>query len=182
MKIKLVILLTALTLVLTACASSDAPKASPKPLSEAQKTRVKQIVTIVIQDKAQPTAAIHDEFWGIMDQLGSPSGDDLAVVRETFAGPTVDYMKLFYEDAKVALTSRVAFKSEDRTAFEQKLLEKGLLTDARVAQNDAMIDKIAHQQSVQVGNQSYVLNATQIQRIITGLEATRERLDKLFTP
>jgi hypothetical protein len=182
MKTKLLIILTLLTIILTACASSDAPKASPKPLSEAQKTRVKQIVTIVIQDKAQPTAAIHDEFWGIMDQLGSPSGDDLAVVRETFAGPTVDYMKLFYEDAKVALARGAAFKSEDRTALEQRLLEQGLVSDARIAQNDAIIDKIAHKQPVQVGNQSYVLNATQLQQIIDGLEATRGRLDKLFTP
>jgi hypothetical protein len=35
---------------------------------------------------------------------------------------------------------------------------------------------------VQVGNQAYVLDATQLQKIIDGLEATRGRLDKLFTP
>lgn len=182
MKFKLLLLFVALTIFITACGTNLDKKVSSKPLTNAQKIRIQQIVTNVIQDKNQPTKKLHSEFWSIMNQLGNPSGDDIAAVRETFVSPTVDYMKLVYEDAKVAIKQGSTYKSDDRQALEQHLLEIGLLTNARIVQSDTTIVKIARKQPVQIGNKSFTLNATQLQQIIDGLDATRDRLDKLFTP
>lgn len=150
-------------------------------LSNDDKVRFQEILKSTIQQENYLTPQVHDEFWGILLQNGEPTVENIKNLRKTMAGPSVDYIKVLYEDALLALNRQAPYKSKKREDLEKFFIDNELITDFRIQENEKFIENIAYGNPITTNGQEYVLDETAINNVLNNLEAVSSRLDDLFT-
>lgn len=150
-------------------------------LSSTDKIRLREIVTVVMQEEGMPTSEIYREFWSIWGKmkLNQPEYD---AMRMVLVGATVDYQKLFWEDAMTTFQAGRPFKSNERDRMEKNLQEAQLMTSFRIQQNDELIEKIAKQEPIDTAQGAALITDVQIRNALSNIESLGQRFDRLFTP
>ena len=153
-------------------------------LSPAEKVRMREIISGVMRDPDYLTADVHAEFWTIGDKLGWKSlpPDGFYWIRDWLGEMTTTYMRYYYEDALTALKTGRPFKSLERGSAEKRLLKSGLIPDWRIAENDKLMEKIAAKEPVSSHGSTFVYTEEIIKDALDNIEASRHRLDALYTP
>jgi hypothetical protein len=156
-------------------------------LTSAQKHRVSQIVTGVIENPEYLTPKVHSEFWTLMRILGPCTSSYISQVREAMAGTAI-YQRYFWEDALWAVENGRPLKSLQREKCEKRLLQLdiGGVIEWRIRQNELVMEKIAQREAITYEGTTVVLDKQIIEWILNNIGAMVSRedrdLDKLFTP
>ena len=103
------------------------------------------------------------------------------VLRERFTGLATEMMPLFWEDALWAYRNQEFFKSTMREKVEKKYLRYGMVSQARIDQNDEIILKIANRTPLPVQGEEIVFDENMILMTLENLEQARQRVEWLFS-
>ena len=103
------------------------------------------------------------------------------VLRERFTGLATEMMPLFWEDALWAYRNQEFFKSMMREKVEKKYLRYGMVSQARIDQNDEIILKIANRTPLPVQGEEIVFDENMILMTLENLEQARQRVEWLFS-
>ena len=103
------------------------------------------------------------------------------VLRERFTGLATEMMPLFWEDALWAYRKQEFFKSTMREKVEKKYLRYGMVSQARIDQNDEIILKIANRTPLPVQGEEIVFDENMILMTLENLEQARQRVEWLFS-
>jgi len=103
------------------------------------------------------------------------------VLRERFTGLATEMMPLFWEDALWAYRNLEFFKSSMREKVEKKYLRYGMVSQARIDQNDEIILKIANRTPLPVQGEEIVFDENMILMTLENLEQARQRVEWLFS-
>jgi len=103
------------------------------------------------------------------------------VLRERFTGLATEMMPLFWEDALWAYRNQEFFKSTMREKVEKKYLRYGMVSQARIDQNDEIILKIANRTPLPIQGEEIVFDENMILMTLENLEQARERVEWLFS-
>ena len=154
-----------------------------------QKQRMREIITGVMGD--DPTFlsdAAHREFWSIfraVSDLDGTSDEDfesyMRFIRRAMTGLTTVGMKLFWEDALWARASGRFFKSSMREKVERQYLKQGLISESRVKQNDALIEKISRKEPIATGSGEIIFDEDTIKLALDQVEEAGKRVEWLFS-
>ena len=102
-------------------------------------------------------------------------------LRERFTGIATEMMPLFWEDALWAYRNQEFFKSTMREKVEKKYLRYGMVSQARIDQNDEIILKIANRTPLPVQGEEIVFDENMILMTLENLEQARQRVEWLFS-
>ena len=102
-------------------------------------------------------------------------------LRERFTGIATEMMPLFWEDALWAYRKQEFFKSTMREKVERKYLKYGIISQARIDQNDEIILKIANRTPLPVQGEEIVFDENMILMTLENLEQARQRVEWLFS-
>ena len=102
-------------------------------------------------------------------------------LRERFTGLATEMMPLFWEDALWAYRKQEFFKSTMREKVEKKYLRYGMVSQARIDQNDEIILKIANRTPLPVQGEEIVFDENMILMTLENLEQARQRVEWLFS-
>jgi len=90
-------------------------------------------------------------------------------------------MPLFWEDALWAYRNQEFFKSTMREKVEKKYLRRGMVSQARIDQNDEIILKIANRTPLPIQGDEIVFDENMILMTLENLEQARQRIEWLFS-
>ncbi|AZN41181.1 hypothetical protein [Paenibacillus albus] len=113
-----------------------------KNMTAHQKDRFQMFVARVVRDKNNLTPETIRQFWELVDEVKA-TDEEVATMKDLLAGPIVLYMKFFFDDALIALSQGVPYKSPERAEYEQHLKSLHAITDDRIRQNDELMAQIA---------------------------------------
>lgn len=102
-------------------------------------------------------------------------------LRKRFTGLATEMMPLFWEDALWAYRNQEFFKSTMREKVEKKYLRSGMVSQARIDQNDEIILKIAKRTPLLVQGEEIVFDENMILMTLENLEQARQRVEWLFS-
>lgn len=138
--------------------SSDMATTSEEPQIELskhmtahQKDRFQMFVARVVRDRNNLTPETIRQFWELVDEVGA-TDEEVATMKDLLAGTIVIYMKYFFDDALIALSQGVPYKSPEREEYEQHLRIIHAITDDRIRQNDELMSQIASKEPLLKGN------------------------------
>ncbi len=140
-----------------------------------------EILQSVLQDPNNLTTEVHQQFWDILDDIGVSSQDQVEYIKDVMTGSALIYMKYFYEDALLSYDRRTPYKSIQRENYENHLKSIGVVTDFRFEENDKLIEKIAYQEEVQIGNQVMILDEAELEQALSNVNLGVETINRLFT-
>jgi hypothetical protein len=103
------------------------------------------------------------------------------VLRERFTGIATEMMPLFWEDALWAYRKQEFFKSTMREKVERKYLKYGIISQARIDQNDEIILKIANRTPLSVQGTEVIVDEKFIELTLENVEHARQRIEWLFS-
>lgn len=128
------------------------------------------------QDSNMPTLAARHEFWRLIEK----NKIDLGLVHEwglcqveTIEGA----QRLFWEDAAKSLNSGKATKSAERAEFEVTNL---YMTPERIKNNDEIINKVAKNQPILIGQEYITLTGMDIEEALGNTNSLIMRINLLF--
>ena len=96
-------------------------------------------------------------------------------------GLTTVGMKLFWEDTLWARASGRFFKSSMREKVERQYLKQGLISESRVKQNDALIEKISRKEPIATGSGEIIFDEDTIKLALNQVEEAGKRVEWLFS-
>ena len=102
-------------------------------------------------------------------------------LRERFTGIATEMMPLFWEDALWAYRKQEFFKSTMREKVERKYLKYGIISQARIDQNDEIILKIANRTPLSVQGTEVIVDENFIELTLENVEHARQRIEWLFS-
>ena len=102
-------------------------------------------------------------------------------LRERFTGIATEMMPLFWEDALWAYRKQEFFKSTMREKVERKYLKYGIISQARIDQNDEIILKIANRVPLIVQGTELMFDEAMIESAIENIEPAKQRVQWLFS-
>lgn len=102
-------------------------------------------------------------------------------LRERFTGLATEMMPLFWEDALWAYRKQEFFKSTMREKVEEKYLNYGIVSQARIDQNDEIILKIANRTPLSVQGIEVIVDENFIELTLENLEHANQRVEWLFS-
>tara|TARA_R110002020_G_scaffold460042_1_gene678354 strand:+ start:195 stop:716 length:522 start_codon:yes stop_codon:yes gene_type:complete len=102
-------------------------------------------------------------------------------LRERFTGIATEVMPLFWEDALWAYRKQEFFKSTMREKVERKYLKYGIISQARIDQNDEIILKIANRTPLSVQGTEVIVDENFIELTLENVEHARQRIEWLFS-
>jgi hypothetical protein len=105
----------------------------------------------------------------------------LQFMRIRMTGITTEMMPLFWEDALWAYRKEEFFKSAMRKKVERKYLKYGIISQARIDQNDEIILKIANRTPLSVQGTEVIVDENFIELTLENLEHARQRIEWLFS-
>ena len=103
------------------------------------------------------------------------------VLRERFTGLATEMMPLFWEDALWAYRKQEFFKSTMREKVEKKYLRYGMVSQARIDQNDEIILKIANRTPLSIQGTEVIVDEKFIEWTLENLEHAKQRIEWLFS-
>ena len=151
-------------------------------ISQADQTRMREIIAGVIQNTIQVTPAIKSELLSIFAKYNTTDAEVRAFATY---GPalSVNYQRLFYTDALQAVSTGYPVKSSERLTFEKEVLSRGLMTSERITANDKTMSKIAsHQPIVGSDGQQGIFTTDIINDVLNNLDSAGARLNSLLIP
>lgn len=158
---------------------------SPAQLTVAEEERLKEIIQGVLTKPNFLNEQVHREFWKIIERNGRATpAEEVELqrqVREKIIYALTTYMKHYYADALTTLRTSKPYKSPEREQDEAKMLVDGRLTSERVAQNEAILQKIAKREPIERNGQTFMFDEVKIKSAMTQLDAAAERIERLFT-
>ncbi|MDC3279701.1 hypothetical protein OAV24_02360 [Gammaproteobacteria bacterium] len=102
-------------------------------------------------------------------------------LRERFTGLATEMMPLFWEDALWAYRKQEFFKSTMREKVEEKYLNYGIVSQARIDQNDELILKIANRTPLSVQGIEVIVDENFIELTLENMEHAKQRVEWLFS-
>lgn len=108
-------------------------------------------VARVVRDRNNLTPETIRQFWELVDEVKA-TDEEVATMKDLLAGPIVIYMKFFFDDALIALSQGVPYKSPERAEYEQHLKSIHAITDDRIRQNDDLMSRIARKDPLLKGD------------------------------
>lgn len=143
--------------------------------------RIKEIINITIKFPGNPTNELHQEFWSLLEKRNKISEKEVEELRDFIAWAPV-YMKYFYEDSLISIKTGIPYKSKIREEYQNRLSGLGLGAESRMKQNDELMKKIANKEPIEGGPPGItILTEDYIKEVLKTLEATGDRINKLFT-
>lgn len=115
----------------------------PQKLNPEVEKQLGDIIKFVMQTVDEPSMETRAKFWSIAKD-GNVTDKNIADTRDIIAGPLVDYMKLFYEDALLSVKQRTPIRSTERNDYENHLLNIGAMTKERYDKNQKTMENIAY--------------------------------------
>ena len=149
-------------------------------ISQADKTRMSEIIIGVMQNTTSVTQEIKNELKGIFKKYNTTDEeiDNFSVYGPAFA---LIYQQYFFIDALQAVSNGVPVKSDERLNTVKEALSKGLMTIERVKLNDDEMRLIAnHQPVISSDGRQVIFTAETIQTTINNLGLVVDRLVLLF--
>ncbi|REE89114.1 hypothetical protein A8990_107213 [Paenibacillus taihuensis] len=122
-----------------------------KHMTAHQKDRFQMFVARVVRDRNNLTPETIRQFWELVDEVKA-TDEEVATMKDLLAGPIVIYMKFFFDDALIALSQGVPYKSPERAEYEQHLKSIHAITDDRIRQNDDLMSRIARKDPLLKGD------------------------------
>ncbi|OGI65167.1 hypothetical protein A3A95_04090 [Candidatus Nomurabacteria bacterium RIFCSPLOWO2_01_FULL_39_18] len=146
-------------------------------ISQADQEKIREIMLGVMQDTIQVTPAVKQEFISIFKKYNATNEEieDFGMYGPALA---VNYQKMFFTDALQSVQSSSSVKSQERADYEVELLQKGLITQERIDQNDAEMYKIANHQ---LSSNGQVLVIEDIKQTLNGIDIVGGRIKSLFS-
>ena len=105
----------------------------------------------------------------------------LQFMRARMTGMVTELMPLFWEDALWAYRKQEFFKSTMREKVERRYLKYGIISQARIAQNDEIILKIASRAPISAQGTEVIFDETMIELTLENLEHAKQRVEWLFS-
>ena len=102
-------------------------------------------------------------------------------LRERSTGLATEMMPLFWEDALWAYRKQEFFKSTMREKVEEKYLNYGIVSQARIDQNDEIILKIANRTPLSVQGIEVIVDENFIELTLENLEHAKQRVEWLYS-
>ncbi|SEO05907.1 hypothetical protein [Paenibacillus sp. OV219] len=124
-----------------------------KHMTEHQKDRFQMFVARVVRDRNNLTPETIRQFWELVDEVKA-TDEEVATMKDLLAGPIVLYMKFFFDDALIALSQGIPYKSPEREQYEQHLKSLQAITDERIQQNDELMAQIASREPILKGGEA----------------------------
>ncbi len=90
-------------------------------------------------------------------------------------------MLLFWEEALWAYRRQECFKSTMREQVEKKYLKYGIVSQARIDQNDGIIAKIARRIPINVQGTEVVFDEAVLTATIENMKTVQRRIEWLFS-
>lgn len=151
-------------------------------LSSSEKVRVREILTAVIQSDEALTPENHTEFWIYLKKMKMTEKQDVDQIRDLMTGLIVKYQKYTWESAAQALKTGQLYKSTELEDYEKQLKSSGVLSDARLSENNKFIENVAQKKPILVQGQEVIVDEERIQYVLNNLIEVADRVDKLFKP
>lgn len=102
-------------------------------------------------------------------------------MRIQMTGLATELMPLFWEDALWAYRKQEFFKSTMRNKVERQYLGYGVISQARVDQNDEIIAKIARRIPINVQGTEVVFDEAVLTATIENIKTVQQRIEWLFS-
>ena len=102
-------------------------------------------------------------------------------LRERSTGLATEMTPLFWEDALWAYRKQEFFKSTMREKVEEKYLNYGIVSQARIDQNDEIILKIANRTPLSVQGIEVIVDENFIELTLENLEHAKQRVEWLYS-
>ncbi len=102
-------------------------------------------------------------------------------MRVQMTGVATELMPLFWEDALWAYRKQEFFKSTMRNKVEQQYLRYGVISQARVDQNDEIIVKIAKRSPINVQGTEVIFDEAVLAATIENIKPVQQRIEWLFS-
>lgn len=130
---------------------------SPTPgthdLTDGDRAQMAAIYRRTLGDEGQPDDELRRAFWAIADRNGLRP-DDLSELRLRILGPAGEYMTLLLSDARASLHSGGEVRSPARLAFQERLRASGVMTEAKLKENEEFVRRVAARLPVPLGDGS----------------------------
>lgn len=149
-------------------------------ISLADQSRMREIITGVIQNSILVTPEINNELKNIFKKYNATEEEinSFSIYGPAFA---VAYQQSFFIDAFQAVSSRIPVKSKERLDIEKEALSRGLITTERINANDEEMRLIAsHQPITGADGKQVIFTEDNIMSTINNLGLVVDRLVLLF--
>jgi hypothetical protein len=157
-------------------------------LTVEERKRFNLILYVTMADPAQPTPALHAEFWRLCKKgTASPLAPEelrqaATPIVNRIARVTIREQTLFWEDARTTLATGRPTKSPERDDYEKLMLAAGQIAAEQVALNDKAMQAIAEGRPVAViKGEKQVVEAAIIDEVMKRINGAEGRIAKLLS-
>ncbi len=148
---------------------------APEGLTPEARASAEEIIERVMADESEPTLSTRKEFWGILDDGGGISDEELDELSSHFDS-LVQYRIMFYEDLRIAVDRGEPYMSVERRRLEEQLE----FPQEAKAQWDEVMQTAAAEGVIIVDGEEVQLNDPVIDYILDFQLGAQERMRRLY--